>query len=334
MQEAKYWKKEGHAVRCTLCPNLCLLEDGKWGDCRNRKAINGKLYSMVYGEPCAINTDPVEKKPLYHFLPGATAFSVGTAGCNLACKNCQNYGISQVSPEETSNYDLPPEKLVELATYHQAKLIAYTYTEPVTFAEYVIDTAKIAREKGLKNVFISSGYIMPQPLADIAEVMDAANIDLKSFDNSVYKQLNAGRLSVVLQTIETLRDKGVWLEVTYLVVPGWSDDEGMIRDMCRWMVDKGMQDVPLHFSRFFPVYQLPDLPPTPRQKLMRAWDIAKEEGLNYVYLGNISGTQKEHTYCPACETRVIKRGGFSVEEFMVDNEKCPHCSKPLAGIWQ
>ncbi len=334
MKVADYWKRENGNVRCTLCPNLCLLNEGEWGDCRNRKMMDGKLYSMVYGEPCAINTDPIEKKPLYHFLPGATAFSIGTAGCNLACKNCQNYGISQVTPEETSNYDLFPEKAVALAQEHGARVMAYTYTEPVTFAEYVLDTAKIAREKGLKNVFISSGYINRKPLEDLAEVIDAANIDLKSFDNRVYKKLNAGRLNTVLQTIETLREKGVWLELTYLVVPHWSADESMIRDMCRWMMDKGMQDVPLHFSRFFPVYKLYDLMPTPRPKLMRAWEIAKEEGLNHVFLGNISGTQKEHTFCPGCGTRVIKRGGFSVEEFLIEDGKCPHCNKPLAGVWQ
>lgn len=334
MKVADYWKRENGHVRCLLCPNLCLLNEGEWGDCRNRKMMDGKLYSMVYGEPCAINTDPIEKKPLYHFLPGATAFSIGTAGCNLACKNCQNYGISQVTPEETSNYDLSPKKAVEFAEQHDAKVMAYTYTEPVTFAEYVIDTAKIAHEKGLRNAFISSGYINRQPLSDLAEVIDAANIDLKSFDNKVYKKLNAGRLNTILNTIETLSEKGVWLELTYLIVPDWSSDDDMIRDMCRWMVDKGMQDVPLHFSRFFPVYKLTDTPPTPRQKMMRAWDIAKEEGLNYVFLGNISGTKREHTYCPKCGTLVIKRGGFSVEEFHIDEGRCPHCNKPLAGVWQ
>ena len=334
MKVADYWKRENDNVRCLLCPNLCLLKEGEWGDCRNRKIIDGKLYSMVYGEPCAINTDPIEKKPLYHFLPGTTAFSLGTAGCNLACKNCQNYGISQVTPDETSNYDLFPEKAVEFAEQHDAKVMAYTYTEPVTFVEYVIDTATIAHEKGLRNAFISSGYINRKPLSDLAEVIDAANIDLKSFDNKVYKKLNAGRLNTILNTIETLFEKGLWLELTYLIVPDWSSDDSMIRDMCRWMVDKGMQDVPLHFSRFFPVYKLTDLTPTSRQKMMRAWDIAKEEGLNYVFLGNISGTKREHTYCPKCGTLVIKRGGFSVEEFLIEEGRCPQCNKPLAGVWQ
>jgi len=288
---------------------------------------------MVYGEPCAVNTDPVEKKPLYHFMPGSKTFSVGTAGCNLACKNCQNASISQVTPDEVPHYNLSPEKLVDMAERQGSKIIAYTYTEPVTFIEYVYDTATIARKRGIKNVIVTAGYINKAPLLDLVPVIDAANIDLKSFDDNVYKDLNAGRLSVILRTIEILKEQGVWLELTYLIVPQWSDDEQMIRNMCRWMVDNGMQDVPLHFSRFFPTYQLIHLPPTPEKVMQRAWQIAAEEGLHYVFLGNMPATGKEHSFCPSCGKPVIRRGGFAVKENVMSGGKCLHCGEAIAGVW-
>lgn len=333
MIEARYWKETKKGVRCLLCPHQCLLSNGEWGKCNNRKAEKDKFYSMVYGEPCAVNADPIEKKPLYHFLPGMQALSIGTAGCNLSCKNCQNHQISQVGPEETSNFALSPNQVVELAKEYGCQGIAYTYTEPATFAEYVIDTAEIARKQGLKNLFVSSGFINKEPLKDVASVIDAANIDLKSFDNQVYKELNAGRLSTVLKTIETLKEKGVWTEITYLIVPGWSDNMDQIEEMCQWLIEKGFEDMPLHFSRFFPTYQLNDVGFTPRSVMARAWEIAVEKGMNYVYQGNISGTGKEHTFCPFCHRKVIHRRGFAVDEVMIKKGKCLHCGKPIAGVW-
>lgn len=333
MIEARYWKKTEQGVRCMLCPHQCSLRDGAWGKCNNRKAQEGKLYSMVYGEPCAVNTDPVEKKPLYHFFPGMRTLSVGTAGCNLSCKNCQNHPISQVSPEETNNFALEPQQVVDLAVEHGCQAIAYTYTEPATFAEYVIDTAALAREQGIKNVIVSSGFINNEPLQDLIKVTDAANIDLKSFDQDIYKEISNGRLSTVLHTIKSLKEAGVWIEVTYLIVPGWTDEIEQITEMCQWFIDNDLEDVPLHFSRFFPSYELTDINPSPRSSMSRAWEIAKEKGLKHVYQGNISGTGKEHTYCSSCQRMVIQRSGFAVDEVLVKNGKCLHCGKPVEGVW-
>lgn len=334
MKEAKYWKNVNGSVRCYLCPHQCLLKDGEWGICRNRKAAEGKLFSMVYGEPCAVNTDPVEKKPLYNFLPGSRTLSIGTAGCNLSCKNCQNHEISQAGSYQTSNYNLMPEHVVKLALEHSCDAIAYTYTEPATFAEYVYDTSVIAARHGLKNIMVSSGFINRQPLKDLCKVIDAANIDLKSFDDRVYRELNAGRLNTVLNTLNTMNEMGVWLEITFLIVPGWSDDLDKIRAMVKWMVQNDMKDVPLHFSRFFPTYQLTDLLPTQTEVMEKAWEIAREEGIKQVYLGNIPGSGKEHTFCPSCGRMVIQRNGFAVEEVLLKNGKCLHCGHLVPGVWK
>ncbi len=332
--EAKYYEKlDDNKVRCTLCPHYCTLKPGQPGICKTRINEDGILYTIAYANPVAVHVDPIEKKPLAHFYPTTGAFSISTAGCNLSCKNCQNWEISQASPLDLDFYYLPPEKVVELAKQYNAKSIAYTYTDPVAFYEYTLDTAKLARKAGLKNVFISAGFINEQPLRELAPYLDAANIDLKSFDDKIYRRLNAGKLEPVLRTLKILKEYGVWIEITNLVIPQWTDDLEMIRKMCRWLVDNGFSENPLHFSRFHPTYKLPDLPSTPVSVLEKAMEIAKEEGMKYVLIGNVWGHPAESTYCPSCGRKVIGRLGFEVTEYNLVDGKCKFCGAPIAGVW-
>jgi pyruvate formate lyase activating enzyme len=245
------------------------------------------LVSEVYGKPCSLAIDPIEKKPLYHFHPGTTCLSIACTGCNFRCLNCQNHDISQVSPSGAGHYDLPPSGVVKLCLEHDCPGIAYTYTEPLTYLEYVTDTARLARENGLWNILVTAGYVCREPLSDLLPYLDAANIDLKSFSDDIYMRISGGHLQPVLDTILAMRDAGVWIELTNLVIPGINDDMQMIRQMCRWMADNRLADNPLHFSRFFPRYRLHDIPPTPIHTLKAARRVAEEEGIKHVYLGNI-----------------------------------------------
>ena len=243
--------------------------------------------SEVYGRPCALAVDPVEKKPLYHFNPGSTCLSIACTGCNFRCLNCQNHDISQMAPDNVDYYELSPEQVVNLCLQHHCPGIAYTYTEPLTYIEYVIDIARIAHEKGLWNILVTAGYVCPEPLADLLPYLDAANIDLKSFSDDIYQRVSGGRLQPVLDTILTMKSAGVWIELTNLIIPGVNDDMDMIRRMCRWLVDNGLESSPLHFSRFFPRYKMTTIPPTPIHTLKKAQQIAEENGIQYVYLGNV-----------------------------------------------
>lgn len=332
-KEARFYISTPRGVRCMICPNECTLKEGELSDCRNRIAKNDKLYTIAYGNPCAVHVDPIEKKPLYHFLPESRSFSIATAGCNLACLNCQNYTISQTSPTKTRNYDLMPDKVVEKAITNNCKSIAYTYSEPITFYEYTYDTSKIAKQQGIKNVLVSAGYINEGPLRKLAKVVDAANIDLKSFDDSIYLKLNSGKLQPVLNTLKTLKDEGVWLEITNLVVPGWTDSETMIREMCQWLYANGFEDSPLHFSRFQPMYKLTQLPPTPVSVLRKVREIALHEGLKYVYIGNVPNTEAENTYCPNCHEVVIERRGYRIMNKNLESGHCINCNTTIPGIW-
>jgi len=296
--------------------------------------IDNELYSIAYGNPCAIHIDPIEKKPLYHYYPGSKAYSIATAGCNLACLNCQNWEISQQSPRKTRNYDLPPHKVVQECIDNNCKSIAYTYSDPVAFYEYTFDTAKLAREKGIKNVIVSAGYIHEKPLRDWCQYIDAANIDLKSFSNEIYEMLNAGKLEPVLNTLKILKEENVWLEITNLIVPNWTDDIDMIKEMCAWLAENDFNNTPLHFSRFHPQYQLATLPPTPESILVKAREIAIAEGLNYVYIGNIPGNDAVNTYCPNCNKMIIRRKGYSILDFQIKNNKCNFCNTEIQGIWE
>jgi pyruvate formate lyase activating enzyme len=333
-KEAMFQVETPRGIRCQICPNECTLGEGEMSDCHNRKVYNGKLYTIAYGNPCAIHIDPIEKKPLYHFQPGSSAYSIATAGCNLACLNCQNWTISQSSPEQTENYDLMPDKVVEQALRYKCTSIAYTYSEPITFYEYTFDTGKLARDAGLKNVLVSAGYIHQEPLLNLCRVTDAANIDLKSMEDSIYLKLNAGKLEPVLNCLKTMKDEGVWLEITNLVVPSWTDDLEMIKRMCQWLVSNGFDDTPLHFSRFHPQYKLQRLPETPVKTLENARTIAMAEGLKYVYIGNVPGDPSTNTRCPKCNEIVVERSGYTIKKNLVSGDSCcPNCGTRIPGVW-
>jgi pyruvate formate lyase activating enzyme len=329
---AMYQEEGARGIVCRICPNECTLKEGEVSDCHNRVVKNSKLYSMAFGNPCAVNIDPVEKKPLYHFLPGSTAFSIATAGCNLACLNCQNWTISQTSPDKTRNYDMPPEDVVANAVAGNCRSIAYTYSEPTTFYEYVYETSKLARARGIKNIMVSNGYINREPLRELCKYIDGANIDLKSFSDNTYLKLNGGKLQPVLDALKTYRDAGVWLEITNLVVPGWTDKPGEIKEMCRWLSDNGFREVPIHFSRFQPQYKLEHLPPTPTAILNTASVLAREAGLKYVYIDNVPGTGIDDTVCPSCGQKVVERSGFRIISNKIKNGRCP-CGTSIPGVW-
>lgn len=286
--ECRYYRKlEGGGVECQLCPHHCHITDGKTGICRSRRNDGGVLMSEVYGKPCALAIDPIEKKPLYHFHPGTTCLSLACTGCNFRCLNCQNHDISQVAPDAVNHYELSPEEVVALCKKHKCPGIAYTYTEPLTYIEYIIDTARLAHTAGLWNILVTAGYVCQEPLADLLPYLDAANIDLKSFSDDIYMKVSGGHLQPVLDTILAMYEAGVWVELTNLVIPGINDDMDMIRQMCRWIADNGMAEQPLHFSRFFPRFKMQDIPPTSIETLKAAKRIAEKEGIKHVYLGNV-----------------------------------------------
>ena len=282
-----YCRLDDGVVECQLCPHHCHIANGKTGRCRSRRNHDGVLVSEVYAKPCSLAIDPIEKKPLYHFHPGTTCLSIACTGCNFRCLNCQNHEISQVAPDDVDHYDFTPEQVVGLCQKHHCPGIAYTYTEPLTYIEYVTDLARLAHEKGLWNILVTAGYICQEPLADLLPYLDAANIDLKSFSDDIYQRVSGGHLQPVLETILAMKKAGVWIELTNLVIPSVNDDMDMIRRMCRWIVDNGLANNPLHFSRFFPRYKMQDVPPTPVQTLKEARRIALDEGVRHVYLGNV-----------------------------------------------
>lgn len=286
--ECRYYQKlDNGVVECQLCPHHCHITDGKTGICHSRHNDGGMLVSEVYAKPCALAIDPVEKKPLYHFHPGTQCLSIACTGCNFHCLNCQNHDISQVSPSAVDHYDLSPEAVVALCRKYNCPGIAYTYTEPLTYIEYITDTAKLAHEAGLWNILVTAGYVCQEPLANLLPHLDAVNIDLKSFSDAIYQRISGGHLQPVLDTILAMHDAGVWIEITNLIIPGINDDMDMIRQMCHWLADHNLAEAPLHFCRFFPRYKMQNIPPTPLSTLQAAKRIAEEEGIKYVYLGNV-----------------------------------------------
>jgi pyruvate formate lyase activating enzyme len=325
---------QGRYVRCALCPHRCVLAEGERGLCRVRENRDGRLYTFVYGNPCAVHVDPIEKKPFYHFLPGTMAFSLATAGCSLRCQYCQNHAISQHPPEETQNYDAPPEAVVATGAQQAATTIAYTYSEPMVFYEYMLDTARLARRSGLRNAVISAGYVNLEPLRELCRTVDAIKIDLKGNDETFYREICGGTLEPVLAAIRTIHEMGVWLELVNLVVPTLNDDAEQLRALAEWVLGTVGPDVPLHFSRFHPDYQLLNLPPTPIETLEAARQAALEVGLHYVYLGNIPGHEGNHTYCPNCGAMVIQRSGMATVAMNLANGRCSTCQTAIAGVWQ
>jgi pyruvate formate lyase activating enzyme len=320
-------------VMCEICPNYCVLAPGDRSVCRSKVNCNGVLYSLTYGNPCAVNVDPIEKKPLYHFKPGTKSFSIAAAGCNFRCLNCQNWEISQAKPHEVRHEELFPAQAVSAARQSASVSIAYTYSEPISFYEYMRDTSRLARAAGLSNLLVSNGYINPEPLVELCRTIDAANINLKSYDDRIYRRLNGGRLEPVLNTLKTLHEAGVHLEITTLVVPGYVDDEEMIKRMCAWVLQALGPDHPHHFTRFWPRYKLDRLPPTPVSTLTRLRDIARAEGLHYVYVGNVPEHEGNHTYCHACGKLLIARRGYFIPEMNLSGNRCKFCGAVIPGVW-
>jgi pyruvate formate lyase activating enzyme len=333
---ASYWNKiKDRIVQCVLCPRRCVLDNLQRGVCGVRVNSDGLLYTLGYGNPVAVHVDPIEKKPFFHVYPGKSAFSIAVAGCNMRCLFCQNWQISQARPDEVRAYDMPPDRVVAGAVEAGSPFVVYTYTEPTVFYEYMLDTAKLAKEKGIKNGMHTCGYINPEPLEELLGYMDAVNVDLKSFNPEFYRKMNAlAELQPVLDTLKAVKARGVWLEITNLIIPGQNDDPGEIRAMCRWIKENLGPDVPVHFSRFAPAFRLQNLPPTPPEKLEEAYNIAKEEGLSYVYVGNLPGNPHENTYCPNCGKAVIYRVGYRVDDKGLKAGKCANCGYGIAGVWE
>ena len=321
-------------TQCELCPKMCLIAPGQSGDCRVRINIDGVLRTVVYGFPCSINPDPVEKKPFFHFLPGTKTLSLATVGCNLHCKNCQNWEISQANPEDSQAYFCPPEKLVEMAKNSACPSLAYTYTDPVVYYEYTYDTAKLARQSNIRNILITAAYINQQPWKQLLKYTDAARIDLKGMTDDFYIQVTSGTLKPVLDALILTKASGVHLEVINLVIPTLNDKPEQLRRLCRWVKENLGSETPLHFSRFFPQYKMRNLPPTSAETLDMAREIAMSEGLNYVYIGNISSNVGQNTYCPSCKRLLIERSGYTVLQNIIKDGCCPDCSKQIYGVWK
>jgi pyruvate formate lyase activating enzyme len=333
--EARFYEKLPYKkIKCKLCPRECVIDDHERGYCGVRENRGGRYYTLVHSRVCAANIDPVEKKPLFHFAPGTLAFSVATAGCNVNCKMCQNWEISQSRPEQVNATYLPPPRLAELARQNRCLSVAYTYSEPVVFCEYVLDAAEAGRAAGVKSVVISGGYVQREPLLELCRRVDAIKVDLKAFSEKFYKEVVNGELKAVLQTLATIRKQGVWTEIVYLVIPTLNDSDQEFRAMARWIKTELGTDVPLHFSRFHPEYLLKNLPPTPLPTLERAKAICDAEGLEYVYLGNIPGHPAESTRCPKCKRVVVERAGFTVRAINLDRGKCRFCRHPIPGVWE
>ncbi len=331
--EGYFYETNGDCVQCQICPHHCELAPGDRSICRSKVNIGGKLYSLTYGNPSAIHVDPIEKKPLNHFYPRSLILSIATTGCNFRCLNCQNWELSQKRPEDVRHGELFPEQVVKEAQKKKTPAIAYTYAEPITFYEYMFDTAKCARTAGLKNVLISNGYINPEPLRDLCKFLDGANVNLKSFDDTVYRGLNGGTLSPVLNTFKLMHAQGVWFEMTTLVVPNYVDDPEMIKRMCEWILKELGPDYPLHFLRFFPNYRLNLIPATPIETLERLRELALEVGIRYVYLGNVPGHAGAHTYCHNCKKILIKRNGYAIDQYHLIKNQCRFCGSVIPGRW-
>ena len=357
VREASHYLKLDGNVQCKVCPNNCLLAPGDRSHCRNKVNRGGTLYTMAYGNPCTFHVDPVEKKPLFHFLPGTHTFSLATSGCVFRCLNCQNWEISQKTPEETKNprgpelrlraplpatlslgdmdrLSLFPEDVAAIASALGCPTVAYTYSEPTAYYEYARDCCQAVRERGLRNIIVTCGSIEERPLRDLAPFVAAAHVDLKGFDEETYRKLNSGKLQPILRTLKIYHELGVWFEVINLIVPTYTDDLDGIRRMCGWLAENLGPDRPLHFSRFNPQHKLEHLSPTPVATLIQAREIARAAGLRYVYIGNVPGLpDAADTHCPNCRRVVIERDIFAVTHTELAAGKCRSCGTPIAGVW-
>jgi pyruvate formate lyase activating enzyme len=333
--EARFYRKlENNAVKCVLCPRGCRVAAGERGHCGVRENRAGTFYTLVHSRVSAAHIDPVEKKPLFHYLPGTTALSIGTAGCNVNCAFCQNWSLSQSVPEQIPTDYLPPHRVATLAKQAGCPTIAFTYSEPAVFAEYVMDTADAGHAAGVRSLAVSNGYMHPDALAEVYGKMDAVKIDLKAFSESFYTNVVKGQLKPVLDTLVALRKMDKWLEIVYLVIPTLNDADSELRALAQWIETNLGRDVPLHFTQFHPEYQLKNLPVTPVSTLERAKALADGEGLHYVYIGNVPGHPAQNTFCPRCRTIVVKRSGLTATTSLIRGDGlCPNCRLPIPGIW-
>lgn len=329
MQYYRY--KDDHSITCVLCQHYCTLKENKHGICGINYNKDGQLVNTTYGHPSAVHIDPIEKKPLYHFLPGSTSLSLGTVGCNFRCPFCQNYEISQTT-EVNEAADYPPERVVELALEHSCESISYTYNEPTIWYPYAKDIGVLAKSKGLKNVFVSSGYESHEVLEDMKSWVDAANIDLKSFSHDYYKKVLKTNLDGVLDSLERFAKSDIWLEITTLLIPGVNDSEEEIDKMAQFVATKLGKDIPWHFTAFHPDYKMMDTPSTSLETLQRAKEIAQSYGMKYIYLGNIPNDGS--TFCPKCQTRVVDRQRYQGEIVCLEDSKCCACGEFIEGVWQ
>jgi pyruvate formate lyase activating enzyme len=331
---ARFWSAavKGH-VRCYLCARGCLLAEGQRGLCRSRMNVGGEMKSLVYGRPVSVHVDPIEKKPFYHFLPGSQAYSIGTTGCPLRCKFCQNWQTSQASPEDFRVRYTPPGEIVETVRSRKVPVIAYTYNEPLVFTEYLLDIASAARPRGIRSAMVTCGFMAQGALMEMCKALDAVKVDLKGYSESFYRDACGAELTPVLRTIKQISKSRVHLEIVNLVVPTLNDADRMIDDLCDWVMGELGPDVPLHFTRFHPDYQMPHLPPTPAATLERARSIAMARGIRYAYVGNVPGHPGNNTFCPSCKKEVIRRTLFFVEGSNVKDGKCGFCGKKIAGVF-
>lgn len=337
MKQARFWvKADENKVRCFLCAHRCLIADSKTGACGVRKNEGGVLYSLVWGRSISANVDPIEKKPLFHFLPGSSSFSIATVGCNFKCAFCQNSDISQY-PQDTGSItgdELLPEAVVSAALRSGCKSISYTYTEPTIYLEYALDTAVLAKNRGLFNNMITNGYTTPEVIAsDLKGTIHAANIDLKAFTENFYRKLCSARLAPVLDAIQTYHDNGIWIEITTLLIPGENDSDEEMRDIASF-ISSISPDIPWHISRYYPRYKYDSAPPTPIKTIERAREIGLSEGLNFVYSGNVMGHVGENTYCPNCKKLIIARKGYFIERIAMKGQACEYCSHIIPGRFQ
>jgi pyruvate formate lyase activating enzyme len=334
IKEAQFYEKQPfRKIKCKLCPRECVIDDKERGYCGVRENRGGIYYTLVHSRIVSAHVDPIEKKPLFHFLPGTPAFSVATAGCNVNCKMCQNWEISQVRPEQVRSTYVPPQKLATLAAQYNCPSLAYTYSEPIVFFEYVVDCAEVGHKLGVKSAVITGGYIQADPLKKLCQSVDAIKVDLKAFSQKFYKEVVNGELKPVLDSLVTIRKHGMWTEIVYLVVPTLNDSDTEFKALAQWVKSDLGPDVPLHFSRFHPEYLLKNLPPTPLEALERAKAIADAEGLHYVYIGNVPGHPAESTYCPKCKHVVVERAGYTVVGVHIRKGKCQYCQQAIPGVW-
>lgn len=328
-----FTKLDQEKVRCELCPKQCELAEGERAPCRVRENREGKLYTLAYANPALLQEDPIERKPFFHVLPGSRALSVSTAGCNLECKFCEVWDMALEYPENVYAHDVPPERVIRHARDSNVRSVSFAFGEPVIFFEYMAEVAHLAREAGLLNLIHTAGYIRSEPLQEIIEKIDAVNVDLKSFDEVFYRDVVGGELEPVLDTLRLLKDTGVHIEITNILIPTLNDDMEKIADMCKWIATELGADVPLHFARFYPLYKLSDLPRTPVSTLDEARHVAQEAGLKFVYIARVTDHEAENTFCPGCGKMVVERVGFVIEGIFLENGKCNNCGTEIPGKW-